>query len=91
LFSQDLRDPMIWVKPEPEPEVELEVVVIEPEPEAEPEIVLKGIVYNEDKPSVIIDQKILLEGDTIHGATIIKINPNSVELERNSERWTQDL
>ena len=44
-------------------------------------LVVKGILYNEDNPSAIVNNQIVYEGDKISGATIIKINKDSVEFE----------
>lgn len=48
-----------------------------------------GIVYSEDKPSVVIGNKIVYVGSTINGVTILKINRDSVELEKDGETWVQ--
>jgi len=44
-------------------------------------LVVKGILYNEDNPSAIVNNQIVYEGDKISGATIIKINKDSIEFE----------
>jgi hypothetical protein len=44
-------------------------------------MVVKGILYSDDKPSAIIDTQIVHEGDKIYGATVVKINKDSVEFE----------
>jgi len=49
-------------------------------------LVVKGILYNEDNPSAIVNNQIVYEGDKISGATIIKINKDSVEFEVK-KRW----
>lgn len=51
--------------------------------------VVGAIVYAEDNPSVIIDSRLLKEGQTIHGVKIIKIHEAAVEFEKDSRRWTQ--
>lgn len=55
------------------------------------QITVKGIVYSEDDPSAIIGSEILHEGDQVSGATIIKINKNSVEFEMNGRKWTEKI
>jgi hypothetical protein len=55
------------------------------------QITVKGIVYSEDDPSAIIGSEILHEGDKVSGATIIKINKNSVEFEMNGRKWTEKI
>jgi hypothetical protein len=52
---------------------------------------VKGIVYAEDRPSAIIGSAIVHEGDTVSGATIIRIRPGSVEFEMNGKRWTEKV
>lgn len=53
------------------------------------EFSLTGIVYSTEQPSsAIIDGRILREGDTIYGATITRINENSVEFSMGDKRWT---
>ena len=51
--------------------------------------VVSGIAYVKDNPSVIIDSKLLKEGQTIHGVKIIKIHEAEVEFEKDGHRWTQ--
>jgi hypothetical protein len=64
----------------------------EPHAEAETgEIVVRGIVYTEKLPLAIIDEEYYGEGDTIRGATIIKIEPDSVVFEKDGERRTQKV
>ena len=41
---------------------------------------LNGIVYDEQKPYAVINNKILKEGENIAGATVIKISPEEVQL-----------
>jgi hypothetical protein len=54
-------------------------------------LAVKGIVYSEDKPAVIIGTEIVCQGDKVLGATIVKINKNSVEFEMNGKKWTQKV
>lgn len=44
-------------------------------------LVVKGILYNEANPSAIVNKQVVHEGDKISGATIIKINKDSIEFE----------
>lgn len=55
------------------------------------QIIVKGIVYSEENPSAIIGNKILHEGDKVSGATIVKINKNSVEFEINGQKWSEKV
>ncbi len=54
-------------------------------------LVVKGIVFSEDKPSAVINSKIVRQGDIVSGATIIKISKNSVEFEMEGKRWTRQV
>jgi outer membrane biosynthesis protein TonB len=54
-------------------------------------LIVKGIVYSKEKPSAVIDNQIVHEGEKVSGATVVKINKDSVELEMNGKRWTQKV
>jgi hypothetical protein len=48
-----------------------------------------GICYSTDKPSAVINDKIIVyEGDTINGVTIVKIYKDKVEFAKNGKSWT---
>jgi hypothetical protein len=55
------------------------------------ELAVRGIVFSEDKPSAVINGKIVRQGDIVSGTTIIKINRNSVEFEIEGKRWTRQV
>ena len=51
-------------------------------------LTLKGILWDEKRPKAIVNEKTLLEGDTIYGYTVVQIKPRSVILktgEKNIE------
>ena len=52
---------------------------------------VKGIVYSEDNPSAIIDDRIVSAGDTVAGVTIVKINPDSVDFAAGDKKWTRKV
>jgi hypothetical protein len=53
------------------------------------EYAVRGIIYSTEQPSsIIIDGRILHEGDTIHGATVVKITKGHAELSRGDKTWT---
>jgi hypothetical protein len=54
-------------------------------------LVVRGIVFSEDEPSAVIGTQILYEGDEVLGATIVKVNIDSVEFERDGKKWTQKV
>jgi len=50
---------------------------------------ITGIIYTEEKPSVLIDGEIVYEGDTIHGVKVIKIHRDKAQFAKKNKRWTQ--
>ena len=54
-------------------------------------IIIRDIVYSVDKPSAVIGSRILYEGDKINGMIIKKINRDSIEFEKDGERWKQNV
>jgi hypothetical protein len=52
---------------------------------------LTGILYSEDNPSVVIDGKIVKEGDIINGIKVVKIHKDGVEFEKKGKKWTQQV
>ncbi len=54
-----------------------------------PQYAVRGIIYSTEQPSsIIIDGRILHEGDTIHGATVVRITKEYAELSRGDKKWT---
>ncbi|RKY06013.1 MAG: hypothetical protein DRP65_12335 [Planctomycetota bacterium] len=69
-------------------------IPIEVEPERKPSAtpgLVTAILYTIGGSSVVIDDEILYEGDTIHGVGIIKINQDTVEFAKGAHRWTQRI
>lgn len=50
-----------------------------------------GILYSEDKPTIVIGEQMLQEGDIIHGVKVIKIYEDKVEFEKDGKRWIQKV
>jgi len=51
-----------------------------------------GICYSSDKPSAVINNKIVVyEGDTIDGVTIVKIYKDKVEFTKNGKNCVQEI
>lgn len=50
---------------------------------------IRAIVYSDDRASAIVDGRIVYAGSKINDTTIVKINRDSVELERNGQTWVQ--
>ncbi len=53
-------------------------------------IIVRAVVYSHDKPSAVIGSKIVYVGDKINGVTIVKINRDSIEFEKDGDRWEQN-
>jgi len=54
-------------------------------------IMIKDIVYSHDKPSAVVGSQIVYVGDKINGATVVRIDRDSVEFEKDGERWEQNV
>lgn len=52
---------------------------------------LGSILYSDRHSSIVIDGVILHEGDIIHGVNVFKIHEDAVELEKNGQRWQQNV
>jgi hypothetical protein len=59
------------------------------EPAKSEKPVVTGIIYSTDNPCAVVDNRIVSVGDVADGATIVKINPSSVEFEMDGKKWTQ--
>lgn len=55
------------------------------------DLVVKGIVFSQNKPSALIGNEILKEGQAYQGITIVRIDRDQVEFEANGKRWTQPV
>jgi hypothetical protein len=53
--------------------------------------VVKGIVYSEDNPCAVVGERIVSVGDTVAGATVVKINPDSVDFAMGDKKWNQKV
>ena len=91
-YPRTLRDPMdkVWVRDNVTGEW-VEERVLDTSSESGEDLIDVGValrsicLYGESGRSVVIDDEILYEGDTILGVTIKKINKDSVEFEREGE------
>ena len=54
-------------------------------------LIVKGILYSEDEASAVVGGQIVHEGEMIKGATVIRIDRDSVEFEINGKRWTEKV
>ena len=65
-------------------------VTAKPKPEVFGRV--QGIMYSEDKASIILGNRgIVHEGDIIRGVAIAKIHKDRVEFIKNEKRWTQKV
>jgi len=55
------------------------------------ELVITGIVYSEDRPAVLVANRIVHEGEKVLGATVVKIGEDTVEFEMNGKKWSQKV
>jgi len=55
------------------------------------ELIVRGIVFSKNKPSAIINDQILTEGQSFNGVKLVKITKETVEFEANGKRWTQSV
>jgi hypothetical protein len=71
-------------------EKQLKEDAIKPKPEATQGLVT-GILYSADKPSAAVDHKVVHQGDTIHGVTVVKIFRDKVVFEKKGRGWDQKV
>lgn len=83
LYPSDIRNPMQFVS-------SASMTNTSSRPRYE-KVIVKGIVYSDDNPAAIIGSEIVNTGETVSGATVIKINEDSVEFEMNGQKWTQKV
>jgi hypothetical protein len=93
-------DPEAWAFPDPLPARMRDPLVIpisqaiaqnSETPEKSKELAVRGIVYSTEKPSAIIDDTVILEGQTIDGIRVVSITRETVEFEKDGKRWTQGV
>jgi len=53
--------------------------------------VVTAILYCEDAPTVLIEDQMLHEGDTIHEVKVLDISAEMVLFEKQGERWEQKV
>ena len=95
-------DPDGWVFPEPLPaQMRNPMVIPKPpvvlaDPESDPaeeeeSLAVRGIVHSHARPSAIIGDQIVVEGQMLRGVKVIKITPEAVEFEKDGNRWSQQV
>lgn len=55
------------------------------------QLVVKGIVYSKTRPTAIINDQIMAQGESLNGVKIVTIGKETVEFEKNGQRWTQPV
>jgi len=83
-----------WKIPDPWPQTLRDPMKLGSSSAASPEnsaIIVRGIVFSEDNPAVIIGTQLMHQGDKVAGAVITKITEDSVEFEMNGKKWTQKV
>ncbi len=53
--------------------------------------IVTGIVHSEDKPSAIIDGRVVYERDTILRVRVVKIHRNRVDFVKGGQEWSQEV
>jgi hypothetical protein len=84
-YPQDIHDPMVAAAAG----VKQVDVVLQPD-----KPVVRGITYSEDRPLAIIGTVLVGENQEIEGYDgyiVIKINKDSVEFEKDGQRWVQQV
>ena len=55
------------------------------------DMMVKGILYSDDKPSVVIGRKIVHLNEKINGITVVEINKDYVVFEKDGKRWARKV
>ncbi len=94
-------NPESWIFPEPLPaQMRNPLVIPKPTPVVASgqdevaqsvELIVRGIVYSDTKPSAIIDDKVVMEGHTINGVKVVRVTRSEVEFEKDGKHWTQGV
>jgi hypothetical protein len=55
------------------------------------DIDVRDIIFSKDKPSAFVNGRIVYVGDKIRDATVVRINRDSVEFEKDGKKWIQNI
>jgi len=83
VYPKDIRDPMRIMEVNLRTSADVEAGTGRP--------IVRGIVYSAIMPTAVIGKQIMREGEEVLGATIVKIDLDGVEFERNGQRWIQQV
>jgi hypothetical protein len=81
-YPQNLRDPTTFGSLAPQNQAQQENA---------DRPAVKGIVYSEDNPCAVVGDRIVSVGDVVDGATVVKINRDSVEFSAGDKNWSQKV
>ena len=87
-YHEGARDPFYLSLKKKE---EIKEEIKESLPLQPPKLVLKGIVWDENEPLALINGLVVKEGDTIQGATIVKIDFERVTIQYRSQQFVIEL
>ncbi len=82
-YPKALRDPMKFAAAEP--------VQSGTEVQNVQQVFVTGVIWSDDNPLAIIGSEVVGEGQVVSGVTVVNINKDSVELEKDGKRWTQKV
>ena len=90
VMHQLQRDPMVAtpVADPVNPASSTQQETTEPEGSA---LVVKGIVYSQERSSAVIGTRMVHQGDKVKGITVVKINKKDVVFEYNGKQWQQGV
>lgn len=88
IFAPEVSAPELVSKPQAARNTfQLKEVEIEVPKSPTPDFNLKGILYDQQKPMAIINNRIVEEGAVVGGAQILEIQPELVRLSREGEEF----
>ena len=53
--------------------------------------VVTAILYSDDTPTILIEDRMLHKGDTIHEVKVIDIKADKVKFDKQGEQWEQKV
>ncbi len=84
IYQSSGRDPMQLAPP-----AFVDEDSTEPQTKVRANLTLRGILYSEDESLAMIGTSLVHEGQQVSGATVVKIDKDSVEFEMDGRRWKQ--
>jgi type II secretory pathway component PulC len=84
IYQSSGRDPMQLAPP-----AFVDEDSAEPQTKVRVNLTLRGILYSEDESLAMIGTSLVHEGQQVSGATVVKIDKDSVEFEMDGRRWKQ--